>query len=182
MDETKYTPNPRAGHETSDVNVWAIGKFGIGMVAICLISIILLLGLFEFFQSQEETNVVTAVQPRQIFPQPQLQQQPVLDLKAIRAEEDLVLNSYAWVDRQKGIVRIPIAQAIDLLAQRGLASRSQSGMQTAAGDVSLPTESSLGIKAQPEADAPPPAAEQKSVVGPDKGKPEQVNTKEGQRK
>ncbi len=46
----------------------------------------------------------------------------------------------------------------------------------------MPTESGLGIVAKPEADAPPPAAEQKSVVGPDKGKPEQVNSKEGQRK
>jgi hypothetical protein len=181
MDETKHTPNHGAGHETSDVNVWAIGKFGIAMVAICLISILLLLGLFKFFQSQEETNMATTIQPRQIFPQPQLQQQPVLDLKTFRAEEDQVLNSYAWVDRPKGVVRIPIAQAIDLIVQRGLPSRSQSAMPNAAG-VSMPTESGLGIVAKPEADAPPPAAEQKSVVGPDKGKPEQVNSKEGQRK
>ncbi len=58
MDETKkHAPNPNEGHETSDINVWAIGKFGIAMVAICAISLILLLGLLKFFQSQEETNV-----------------------------------------------------------------------------------------------------------------------------
>jgi hypothetical protein len=31
-----------------------------------------------------------------------------------------VLNSYGWVDQPKGIVRIPVAQAIDILAKRGL--------------------------------------------------------------
>ncbi len=65
----------------------------------------------------------------------------MLDLKTFRAEEDQVLNSYAWVDRPKGVVRIPIAQAIDLIVQRGLPSRSQSGVQSAAADVSVPTES-----------------------------------------
>ena len=45
----------------------------------------------------------------------------MLDLKAVRAEEDQVLNSYGWVDQQKGVVRIPIDAAIDLLAQNGSA-------------------------------------------------------------
>ena len=48
------------------------------------------------------------IQPTKLFPQPQLQQTPVLDLRAMRAEEDKVLNSYAWVDQPKGVVRIPI--------------------------------------------------------------------------
>uniref|UniRef100_Q02BR1 Uncharacterized protein n=1 Tax=Solibacter usitatus (strain Ellin6076) TaxID=234267 RepID=Q02BR1_SOLUE len=186
MDEIKHTPGHGPGHETADINVWAIGKFGIGLVAICVVSIVLLLGLFKYFQSQEESATTTKIEPRRIFPQPQLQQTPVLDLRAIRAEEDQVLNSYAWIDQPKGVVRIPISQAIDLLASRGLPSRGQPGAQSAAGNVSVPTESGLGIKAMgeesTEASAPPPAAEQKSVVGPNKGQPEQVNTKEVQRK
>lgn len=186
MDETKHTPNPNEGHETSDINVWAIGKFAIGLVAICVISVVMLLGLYKFFQSQEESTVANTIQPRKIFPQPQLQQTPVVDLKTIRAEEEQYLTSYAWVDQPKGIVRIPIDQAIDILAKRGLPSRPQNGIQSAAGGVSVPTESGLGVKAMGEepveAAAPPPAAEQKSVVGPNKGQPEQVNTKEVQRK
>jgi hypothetical protein len=151
MDETKkHAPNPNEGHETSDINVWAIGKFAFGLIAICVISIVMLLGLFKFFQSQEESNVADTVQPRKIFPQPQLQQTPVLDLKAIRAEEEQYLTSYAWVDQPKGVVRIPIAQAIEILAKRGLPSRPQAGAQSAAGGVSVPTESGLGVKAMSE--------------------------------
>jgi hypothetical protein len=48
-------------------------------------------------------------------------------LKAIRAAEDQVLNGYAWMDPEKGVVRIPIDRAIDLLSERGLPSRPQAG-------------------------------------------------------
>ena len=31
----------------------------------------------------------------------------------LRAEEDLIANSYGWIDKNEGIVRIPIQRAID---------------------------------------------------------------------
>jgi hypothetical protein len=34
------------------------------------------------------------------------------------------LSSYGWVDREAGIVRIPIDRAMDLLAERGLPARA----------------------------------------------------------
>jgi hypothetical protein len=173
MDETKHTPGHGPGHETSDINVWAIGKFGIGLVAICVISIVMLLGLFKYFQSQEESATTPQIEPRKIFPQPQLQQTPVLDLRAIRAEEEQVLTSYAWVDQPKGVVRIPISDAIDILAKRGLTSRPQPGVQSDAGGVSVPTESGLGVKAMAEEKVE--AAAPEPVTAP-------ANTKEGQRK
>ena len=30
------------------------------------------------------------------------------------------LNSYAWIDRETGTVRIPIERAMDLVAERGV--------------------------------------------------------------
>ena len=36
---------------------------------------------------------------------------------------DAILDSYGWVDPDKGIVRIPIDQAIDIVAQKGLPSK-----------------------------------------------------------
>jgi hypothetical protein len=122
MDENKH---PHIGHETTDVNVWAVGKFAIGLVVVCVVSIALLFGLLKFFQSREETSVANTVEPTKMFPQPQLQKTPIPDLKAIRAEEDKLLNGYAWVDQPKGVVRIPVDRAIEVLAQRGLPSRSE---------------------------------------------------------
>ncbi len=122
MDENNH---PKVGHETTDVNVWAIGKFAIGLVIVCAISVGLLFGLFKYFQSREETSLAVTVDPTKIFPQPQLQKTPIPDLKAVRAEEEKMLNGYAWVDRTKGVVRIPVDRAIEVLAQRGLPSRGE---------------------------------------------------------
>ena len=122
MDENRH---PHIGHETTDVNVWAVGKFAIGLVVVCVVSIALLFGLLKFFQSREETSVANTVEPTKMFPQPQLQKTPIPDLKAIRAEEDKLLKGYAWVDQPKGVVRIPVDRAIEVLAQRGLPTRSE---------------------------------------------------------
>jgi hypothetical protein len=40
-------------------------------------------------------------------------------MKRLRAEEEKWLNSYHWVDRQKGIVGIPIEEAMKKLARTG---------------------------------------------------------------
>jgi hypothetical protein len=55
------------------------------------------------------------------FPTPRLQMddgdQDVVDL---HNREDLLLDHYTWVDQQQGSVRIPIGQAMQIVAQRGL--------------------------------------------------------------
>lgn len=64
-----------------------------------------------------------ALQPRNLAPQPQLQTESTTDLDKYRAAEEAKLNSYAWIDKQAGIIRIPIERAMDLIAQRGLPTR-----------------------------------------------------------
>jgi hypothetical protein len=56
---------------------------------------------------------------------PHLQIAPQEDLEQFRAREEAELNSYGWVDRTSGVVRIPIARAMNLLLERGLPTRSQ---------------------------------------------------------
>ncbi|WP_263350804.1 hypothetical protein [Acidicapsa acidisoli] len=55
------------------------------------------------------------------FPSPRLQTddgyQEIMD---IHAKEDLLLENYSWVDESKGILRIPIDRAMELVAERGL--------------------------------------------------------------
>ena len=57
----------------------------------------------------------------QRFPMPRVQSddgnQDIVDL---HAREDLLLDNYSWVDQSLGKVRIPIEQAMELMAQRGL--------------------------------------------------------------
>jgi len=116
------------GHETGDVNVWAIGKFAIALVGIIAVSLMLLVGLFKYFQTREEANpTAVSVDVPKLFPEPRLQRTPIPDLRTIRADEDRMLNSYGWVDSRKNVVRVPIDVAIDILARKGLPARAQGG-------------------------------------------------------
>ena len=135
----------RPGFEESDVNVVAVGKFGVALLLVTILAMALLVGLFNYFKASEG-GAATTVDPTKVFPHPQLQQAPIPDLKAVRAAEDQVLNNYGWVDRQKGVVRIPIAQAMDMVVKKGLPVRTAA--PPSAEGVSMPTESSLGPKMQ----------------------------------
>jgi hypothetical protein len=41
-------------------------------------------------------------------------------LKTFVLDQEKQLNSYGWVDEKAGVAHIPIKQAMDLIAQRGL--------------------------------------------------------------
>src|SRR5262249_43555015 len=56
---------------------------------------------------------------RVVPPAPRLQTDGEADLRRFRADEDRRLNTYYWVDRQKGAVHVPIEQAMKTLAQTG---------------------------------------------------------------
>jgi len=84
--------------------------------------------LFLYFSGREAARVASqyplaAGQETRVPPEPRLQTHPREDLLALRAREDAVLNSYGWVDKTAGVVRIPIDEAIKLTAQRGLPVR-----------------------------------------------------------
>jgi hypothetical protein len=116
------------GHELSDLSPKKIAIFGASLAATI---IIVLWVCFELWQHYATVSMKTEVPPsplsytREPTPEPHLLVVPGRDLKAMRAAEDSILNSYAWVDREKGIVRIPIQRAIDILAQGGIPSRPQ---------------------------------------------------------
>jgi hypothetical protein len=137
---------PEARHEQSDIDVWAVGKFALALAFLCVFSFGLLFGLFKFFQAETGGPLPKSelnVDARRLPPEPRLQQSPVTDLREMREAEDKILNSYGWVDQAHGVVRVPIDQAINMLAQRGLPSRPQNGPQSASTAV-VPQESGLG--------------------------------------
>jgi hypothetical protein len=60
---------------------------------------------------------------RDVRPKPLLQETPALDLERFRAKEEETLGTYGWVDREKGVVRIPIERAMEIVAREGLPKR-----------------------------------------------------------
>ena len=56
---------------------------------------------------------------------PHLQLEPPEDLRIFRAREETELSTYGWIDRTAGVVRIPVARAMELMLERGLPTRSE---------------------------------------------------------
>ena len=77
----------------------------------------------------KDTRQVPPQYPETAFPDPRLETDERTQLYSIRIAEERKLNSYGWVDEKAGTVHIPIERAMELLAQRGLPLRPQSGAQ-----------------------------------------------------
>ena len=56
-------------------------------------------------------------------PEPRLQESPALDLARFHAREEEELTTYGWIDKQNGVVRIPIERAMEIVAREGLPAR-----------------------------------------------------------
>lgn len=137
------------GYETSDVQVGGIAVFLISLFVFVLIFMVFCFGMGKVINNAlikhdgpankwnqltyspatrgknlESNAVLEQKQLRAMterFPTPQLQMddgdQDVADL---HAREDLLLDHYTWINQQQGTLRIPIGQAMQIIAQRGL--------------------------------------------------------------
>lgn len=115
-------------HEESDVNIRAILLFAAGLVVVTAFIGLVVWGLFRYFNAREESTgalsfPLAVSQERRLPPEPRLQTNPREDLRELREAEQDALTTYGWVDRNAGVVRIPIDEAIRLTLQRGLPSR-----------------------------------------------------------
>jgi hypothetical protein len=116
--------NPHVRHELDDVNAHSLTKFGLTMGGLIVVFLFGLWGLFEYFVKHEAELALPAspaalVNAQKQPPEPRLQPFPERDMREMQAAEDRILHQYAWIDPDKGIVRIPIDRAMDLIAQRG---------------------------------------------------------------
>jgi hypothetical protein len=122
--------NSEVHHEQSDVNIRAILGFGAALFVVAAVVHVLIYVLFGYFDSRENAKVpaeypLAATQGHREPPEPRLQTDPRQDLADLRAKEDEVLGSYGWVDKNAGLVRIPIDAAVKLTLERGLPARTE---------------------------------------------------------
>jgi hypothetical protein len=142
----KHEVDASAGYERSDAGVTGIAVFMVSLLIFVAVVGMLCYGIGKVINAQmnkedgPNSKWTKTVDVRQLgnmpsnpelqnkiaeiaqtFPTPRLLtddgDQDVADL---HAREDLLLNNYSWVDQSKGTVRIPIEQAMQLIAQRGL--------------------------------------------------------------
>src|SRR5579871_2072641 len=139
--------NGHGDYERRDIGVAGVIYFLLGLIAAGILVHFIVTGLFAFLNKRYETEqppvsplIKNAQQdtrriPAQYgdnyekylkegFPAPQLETDERAQLNTIRLGEENTLRTYGWVDQKAGVVRIPIDRAMEILAQRGLPTRS----------------------------------------------------------
>ncbi|MGH9868696.1 MAG: hypothetical protein ACREAA_11110 [Candidatus Polarisedimenticolia bacterium] len=115
--------HPPGRHETRDISLPAVVWTAVGFIALGALGMIVS-GIF--FAVEKPLHPMGA--PRSMRherpaaplpPEPRLQVSPQTDMRAMRAQEQELLHSYGWVDRQAGRVRIPIERAMEIVAEKG---------------------------------------------------------------
>jgi len=132
--------NPETRHEDSDVNVrallWAVVIFIVFAFVTHAVLYLQFHAYAKHFRNESSQPLTMMAPPSKVPPAPRLQpfsnklvngqdlppntNTPLTDMADMRAAEDEALNKPGWVDKQKGVVRLPIETAKQLVVQRGL--------------------------------------------------------------
>jgi hypothetical protein len=135
--------NPSVAHEHSDADARSITHFGIAITFLLVVSQLVLWWMFSSFSKREQklsppVPALIRTQAPKEPPEPRLQANPQSDMRQMVQEENEVLNHYGWVDPDRGVVRLPIARALDIVAQKGL-PQFKATAETPASKVKLKT-------------------------------------------
>lgn len=119
------------GYERRDADVSTLLKFGFWLGVILVVVMLAMWGVFSIFGKTQKlgppASPFESADVRVLPPAPRLQVTPVLDLKNYRDSQQEQLEGYGWIDREGGVVRIPIERAMDLVLERGLAAEKPAG-------------------------------------------------------
>jgi hypothetical protein len=134
------------GFEREDLGSRPVFGFIITVVIAGILIYYAIWGIFHFLDAFDRKNQqsrtplvqVEKANPREVrnseiqrFPEPRLEENERTELDGFRYGEEEELNSYGWVDEKSGVAHIPITQAMQLIAQRGLPTNPQTGTMPA---------------------------------------------------
>jgi hypothetical protein len=119
MPEPGVRRNPEVDYERTDLSLSAVGKVALGILLLLGVAPLVMIGAFPGSRGDVDRHL--SITP----PEPRLQTDPAADLSAYVRKEQHLLDSYGWVDRKRGIARIPIEVAMERLARTGIAGFPQ---------------------------------------------------------
>ena len=132
--DLEYGPTPPgAKYEHTDIDTSVGYKFALWLIVAMVISVGIVYGTFMFFENQtQRADAVAQKYPMAAGvakspPAPNLQTQPFKDVYMMRKGEAETMESYGWMDKDGGIARIPIDRAMEVMMERGFATRAAGG-------------------------------------------------------
>jgi hypothetical protein len=147
-DEIKHAhPTGQGDYERRDISVRGVLYFLAGLVLFGAFAYLVAAGIYLYLDKRSaseqapvnplitnapaDTRHIANDYPQGSFPNPKLEEDERGQLNDIRLKEEQTLSTYDYIDKNAGTVRIPIDRAMDLIAQRGLPVRAQSGTTAA---------------------------------------------------
>lgn len=112
--EADQPRNVKTAFEPTDWDLAPVAAIYIGVLVLLVISCFAV--VIAYPGALPDVSRALHINP----PGPRLQTNEAADLHRFRAEEGRKLNSYYWADKQKGVVHIPIGEAMKKLAQAGI--------------------------------------------------------------
>jgi len=106
--------NPDVDYERTDLSLRAIAIVALGILLLLDVAPLIISGAFPRVRGDVDRHL--SITP----PGPRLQTDPEADLGAYVRKEQHLLDSYGWVDRERGIAHIPIEVAMERLARTGI--------------------------------------------------------------
>ena len=108
-------------------NVYIVVGSVVVMIVVCLVAAHLLLRSYARkrpMQSMQTLGILTAPDNRPLtrLPKPALElDDGHADFMALDKRQNVLLNSYGWIDRSNGLAQIPVERAMALMIARGFA-------------------------------------------------------------
>jgi len=114
------------GYERTDADAGGSYRAGLAILAAMVVTALALVPLYRLLARHEtkaqppaaEVVKTDMSEPAQSFPR--LVTSEPMALAEFRAQEESLLDSYGWVEKDKGLARIPIEDAMRIVAEHGL--------------------------------------------------------------
>jgi hypothetical protein len=129
MDENlNHSENPKHRHETREAVPRYILYFAAAVAVTVTAGFLVSWGVLVYFRNHPNyPSPESAMSGGRVLPPPgapRLQTHPDTDLQVYLKHERAILDTYGWIDRRNGVVRIPIQRAMNILLQNGLPARN----------------------------------------------------------
>jgi hypothetical protein len=126
IDMAEHHDAQKKNYETMEINIWPVV---VSTAAIVVLSLLAFVAMWAMFHGLEQAKIYLTEAPppmaanQKPYNGPLIQVVPPAELSLVRAATQKILTGYGWVDKDAGVVHIPVVRAMDLALERGFPVR-----------------------------------------------------------
>lgn len=123
---SKQEQHGHGGYEKTDADAGDTYRAGLYILGAMVVTALFLVPMYRFLGRREAREQAPAATVLKADPKaaptafPRLVTSEPAALAEFRAQEDAFLTSYGWVEKDKAVARMPVDEAMKIVAERGL--------------------------------------------------------------